>query len=181
MLTYELISQNNLQEAIMVQKTIFPAENGSQDLIDSMNSAPPSHQFLQRHWLVRENNQPVGIVGLYAYKDYPEDAWLGWYGILEVFRGKGYGRKIFNFAKEQALLLNFKNLRLYTDEEDNFIATKLYEKLGMEKEFYENKEDSYYTKSKVLIYSTSLTNKTCPKWNNKNLSLGGHEKRNKNQ
>ena len=51
----------------------------------------------------------------------------------------------------------------------------------MEKEFYENKEDSYYTKSKVLIYSTSLTNKTCPKWNNKNLSLGGHEKRNKNQ
>ena len=136
MLTYELISQNNLQEAIMVQKTIFSDENGSQDLIDSMNSAPPSHQFLQRHWLVRENNQPVGIVGLYAYKDYPEDAWLGWYGILEVFRGKGYGRKIFNFAKEQALLLNFKNLRLYTDEEDNFIATKLYEKLGMEKEFY---------------------------------------------
>ena len=59
------------------------------------------------------------------------------------------------------------------------IETKLYEKLGMTSEYYENNEDKYYTASRVVIYSISLTGKPCEKWNSKNLSLGSHEEWNK--
>lgn len=178
-LRYEPICKENLEVAVQIQKALFPLEEGQQDLIDSMNCTPPPHQFLQKHYVAYCGKNPVGLVGLYAYKAYPKDAWLGWYGVLEEYRKKGFGREIFEFAKDEAKRLGFENLRLYTDEEDNYIATKLYEKLGMESEYYENEGDKYYTASRVLIYSTSLTGKPCEKWNSKNLSLGGHEEHNK--
>ncbi len=178
-LQYEPICKENLETAIKIQKALFPLEEGEQDLIDGMNSTPPPHQFLQTYWVAYHKKTPVGIVGLYAYKAYPKDAWLGWYGVLKEHRNKGFGREIFEFAKDQAKAFGFENLRLYTDEEDNFVATKLYEKLGMTSEYYENNEDKYYTASRVVIYSISLTGKPCEKWNSKNLSLGSHEEWNK--
>lgn len=176
---YKPVCKENLVVAIQIQKALFPQEEGKQDLIDSMNHTQPPHQFLQKHWVAYLEKQPVGIVGIYAYKAYPKDAWLGWYGVLQEFRKRGFGKEIFEFAKNEAVKLGFENLRLYTDEEDNYIATKLYEKFGMESEYYKNPEDKYYTKSRVLIYSTSLTDKPCEKWNSKNLSLGDHDKWNK--
>lgn len=180
-LQFAPICKENLETAIQIQKALFPQEEGKQDLIDSMNASPPPHQFLQKHWVASLGKTPIGIVGLYAYKAYPKDAWLGWYGVLEEYRNRGFGHKIFDFAKDEARRLGFENLRLYTDEEDNFVATKLYEKLGMESEYYENSNDKYYTASRVLIFSTSLTSKPCKKWNSKNLSLGSHEEWNKGQ
>lgn len=175
-LCFDPISTKNIKSAIRIQKTLFPHEEGAQDLIDSLNGCPPPHQFMQKHWVATLDGKPIGLVGLYAYRDYPKEAWLGWFGVLPQHRRKGFGRQIFEFAKNEASLLGFETLRLYTDEEDNFLATKLYEKLGMQGEYYENKEDSYHTASRVLIYSISLTDKPCEKWNSKNLSLGGHEK-----
>ncbi len=179
MLTFRKVNKNNLKTAIDIQHILFPNENGKQDLIDSTINTQPPYQFLQTFYLAYHKTQPVGIVGLYAYNDAPSDAWLGWFGVLEEYRNNGFGKKMFEFAKSKALQMGFETLRLWTDEEENFTACKLYEKLGLCKENYENKEDSYYHVGKMLIYSISLTNKPVQKWNNKNLFLNLHEQKNK--
>jgi RimJ/RimL family protein N-acetyltransferase len=83
--------------------------------------------------LAKVNNEYIGICGLYAYKSAPKDAWLGWFGVVESARGKGYATKILEFSMQQAKKLGFETLRLYTDEEDNASAIKLYNKFGMKK------------------------------------------------
>ena len=154
---FELVIPENVEIAIKIQKEIFPLENGSEDLREASLGICPSHQFLQKYWLAKQYNEYVGIVGLYAYKNYPKDAWLGWFGVSKQYQRKGYGKQILSFAKNEALNNGFNTLRLYTDEEDNFIATKLYERLGMIKEEYINKDDIHLQISKTLIYSVSLT------------------------
>lgn len=180
MLYFEKISLQNVNTAISVQETIFPNESGKQDLLNEVNNDTAKHLNLMQHYIVKHKNCVIGIVGLYAYRIYPEDAWLGWFGILPKYRGNGFGEKTLMFAKTQALKLGFRNLRLYTDEIDNEIATKLYEKIGMEKEIYNNENDKCWHIGHILIYSIALKNKICNKWENKNLYLNLHEEINKN-
>ena len=175
---FELVTPKNVELAIKIQKEIFPLENGSEDLKEASLGICPPHQFLQKYWIARQDNEYLGIIGLYAYKDYPKDAWIGWFGLLKQNRGKGYGKQILYFIKNEALNNGFTTLRLYTDEEDNFIATKLYEKIGMIKEKYINEDDIHFQTSKTLIYSISLTDKSVELWNNKNLFLNSHEEKN---
>ena len=74
--------------------------------------------------------------------------------------------------------MGFENLRLYTDELDNAIAIKLYEKSGMTKEFYKNKKDQHYEVGKTVICSINLYGEKVALWNNKNLYLSLHDKHN---
>ena len=177
-LTFEVLDKNNIEFAIKMQKEIFPLENGSEDLKETINNQLPIHQFLQRYWLAKLDNKYVGICGLYAYNSAPKDAWLGWFGVVEDERGKGFATKILEFAMEQAKNLGFETFRLYTDEEDNAIAIKLYKKFNMITEVYDNPEDIHFEISKTLILSTSLTDKPTELWNNKNLYLNAHDKKN---
>ena len=175
----ELLNTKNIDIAIKIQKEIFPLENGSEDLKEALNSICPPHQFLQRYWVAKENDEYVGICGLYAYKFAKKDAWLGWYGVLDEKRGKGFGKTILIDVMNKAKEMGFENFRLYTDEEDNAVAIKLYEKMGMTKEFYNNEEDVHFHIGKTLIYSKSLTDKKVLLWDNKNLYLNSHEIKNK--
>lgn len=52
----------------------------------------------------------MGICGLYAYKFAQKDAWLGWYGVIESERHKGYGSEILYFAIQQAKNADLKIL-----------------------------------------------------------------------
>ncbi len=175
---FELVSKDNIEKAIKIQHEIFPLENGSEDLKETVNNSVPSHQSLQKYWLVKDNNRYIGISGLYAYKAYPKDAWLGWFGVLENERHKGYATKILEFTIHYARQLGFESLRLYTDEEDNTQAINLYKKFGMISEPYNNPEDVHFEISKTLIFSTSLTKNPTTLWNNKNLHLGAHDEKN---
>ena len=56
---------------------------------------------------------------------------------------------------------------------------KLYEKIGMIKEVYDNPEDIHFEVGNTLIFSISLTNAETRLWNNKNLFLNSHEEKNK--
>ncbi len=175
---FEQVMAKNVEIAIGIQKEIFPLESGAEDIKEASHGICPKHQFLQKYWLAKDNDEYIGIVGLYAYKDYPKDAWLGWFGVLKQYRNKGFAKEIINFAMNKALEMGFNNLRLYTDEEENLIATKLYEKLGMIKEEYINEDDIHFQISKTLIYSISLTDKQVELWNNKNLFLNSHDEKN---
>ena len=178
---FEVLSKANLDIAINIQHDIFPLENGSEDLKETVNKSIPCHQSLQNYWLAKVNNKYVGICGLYAYKAYPKDAWLGWFGVVENERRKGYGTKILEFSMQQARQLGFETLRLYTDEEDNANAIKLYNKFGMIDEIYDNAVDVHFKISRTLILSKNLISKPTTLWNNKNLFLNAHDEKNKEQ
>lgn len=176
---FEVLSKENLDSAIKIQHEIFPLENGSEDLKETINATLPNHQFFQKYWLAKIDNKYIGICGLYAYKFAPKDAWLGWFGVVKEERGNGYATRILEFSMDQAKKLGFETLRLYTDEEDNASAIKLYNKFGMISEIYDNPEDVHFEISKTLIFSKSLTDKSTTLWNNKNLYLNAHDEKNK--
>ena len=175
----ELLNNKNINDAIKIQKNLFPLENGSEDLKEALNNVCPPHQFFQRYWLVKVGAKYVGIFGFYAYKHSPKDAWLGWYGVVEDERKKGYGKQILLEAMKIARDLGFDTLRLFTDEEDNDKAVLLYKKLEMLEEEYVNPEDIHFEIGRTLIFSKSLTDKITKPWNNKNLYLNSHEEKNK--
>lgn len=175
MLRYELITNDNLDIAVKVQNEIFPNENGKQNFIDSINKEPYRKEL--KFWIVFNNSEPVGVIGVYSYHEYPENAWMGWYGVLTNQRGRGYGSQIFDFFENYARDNGYKYIRLYTDEEDNYEATKLYYKKGMISEEYKNKQDTIHAVSKTLIFSKSLTDEPLEKWNDKFLDLSAQEKR----
>ena len=127
------------------------------------------------YFLAKVDGKVVGITGIYSYKIYPKDAWLGWFGVIDKERRKGYATEIINFTIEKAKEMGFETIRLYTDEEDNKDAVKFYEKLGMQSEIYDNAEDKHFEISKTLIFSKSLTQKPLEKWDNKNLFIGVHD------
>lgn len=175
MLRYELITKDNLDLAVKVQNEIFPNENGKKNFIDSFRDHPYRKEL--KFFLVFDQQDVVGITGIYSYHEYPEDAWLGWFGVLSKYRKKGYGSKMFDSFEDYAKSNGYKNIRLYTDEEDNIDATKLYYKKGMISEEYTNKDDIIHSVGKILIFSKSLTNTKTEKWDNKYLNLLGQEKR----
>jgi len=174
----ELLNSENIDVAIKMQKEWFPFENGSEDLKEAVDNVCPPHQFFQRYWLVKVDEKYIGLFGFYSYKHSPKDAWLGWFGVVEDERRKGYGTKILINAMDIARELGFETLRLFTDDEDNYIAVRLYKKLGMLEEEYVN-EDIHFKLGKTLIFSKSLTAKKTTLWNNKNLYLNSHEEKNK--
>ena len=175
----ELLNDDNIDIAIKIQRDIFPLENGSEDLKEALANICPPHQFLQRYWLAKDNDKYVGICGLYAYNSAPKDAWLGWFGVVEDERRKGFGTQILSNTMQIARDMGFDTLRLYTDEEENDIAIKLYEKIGMIREIYNNPEDVHFEIGNTLIFSKGLINEKTTLWNNKNLFLNSHEEKNK--
>ncbi|HBY20179.1 MAG: hypothetical protein A2Y24_02025 [Clostridiales bacterium GWE2_32_10] len=177
MLRYEKLTKENLDLATEVQNKIFPDENGKKNFIDSIGEHIYRKELI--FWIVFKEKNPIGIIGLYAYHEYPEDGWMGWYGVLPEQTGKGYGSEVFDFFENYAKENRYKNIRLYTDELDNEIATKLYYKKGMISEVYKNKDDVFYEVSNTLIFSKSLTDQPVEKWNNKYLGLNEQEKRQK--
>lgn len=166
---YELITESNLDLAVKVQNEIFPEEDGKQNFIDSINKDPYRKELT--YYLVFDGDTPVGVSGLYSYHEYPDDSWLGWYGVLEKYRGKGYGSKIFDHFEKTSKEKGYKSIRLYTDINMYKDAINLYYKKGMISEKYENEKEDESTRKTTLIFSKSLTDKETELWNNKYLEL----------
>ncbi|MFA5211346.1 MAG: GNAT family N-acetyltransferase [Patescibacteria group bacterium] len=169
LLKYKKVTKQNIDTAIKIQNIIFPEENGAKNLIDSLGK----HEYRKElcWWIAFLNEKPIGIVGLYSYHEYPDDAFMGWYGVIPNERQKGFGGKLFDFFEKKAKQKNYKHIRLYTDDLENLEATKLYYKKGMISEEYLNEDDKIDSKGKILIFSKSLTKKPTEKWNNKYLGL----------
>ena len=114
---------------------------------------------------------PIGVTGIYSYHEYPETAWLGWFGMLSKYRKKGYGRMALDKTIELAKEKGYTRFRLYTDEFATE-AHKLYKSRGLIEEPYTNEDDQdEYFIAKIYIYSKSLNNEPVELWNNKILGL----------
>ena len=167
------VTFDNFEEAIDIQRKIFPKEDGTLNILASLDillfekktSMNYIHDNIKYYIAYNDKEEIVGITGLYNYDN--DNAWLGWFGILKEKRNKNYGTQLLLKTMDLAKEKGFKYLRLYTDKKDNAKAVKLYEKMGFVGEKY-NKEDLDYD---CYIYSTSLNNEVLPLWNNQFLNL----------
>lgn len=66
-------------------------------------------------FLIKVNDEIVGICGLYSLKEGTEELWLGWFGILSEFRNNGLGTEILGKLEKKAKKLNCKTLFVYVD------------------------------------------------------------------
>lgn len=168
---FKKITRDNLSLASKIQNEIFPREDGTANFIECIEKNPYRKEL--DYYIAYDNATPIGVTGIYSYHEYPEDAWLAWYGILPTFRNKGYGTEVFNLTVELAKEKGYRNLRLYS--EDTFAeAHRLYFKHGMVKEIYDNEldKDPYEAEGSVTyIFSMSLTEEKVTNWNNKILGL----------
>lgn len=183
MLQSYLICKDNLEETLVVQHKIFPREDGRVDYEESikvhegLDKNSEEYRMSDKYYLVKnENGEKIGLWGIYTEKS-PEEAWLGWFGVLPKFRNNGYGSEIMEIFIEFCKQHGFKRIRLYTDEVDNNKACKLYEKFGMTKEYYLNPNDVTKEIGAIIIYSKSLDGTPCEAWNNRFINLKGQEKK----
>ncbi len=166
---FERITWDNLELACKIQNEIFPEEDGRQNFIEQIEKDP--YRKEQDYYIVYLNQEPIGITGIYSYHEYPENAWLGWFGILNQYRKKGYGGIVLDKTIELAKEKGYTKFRLYTDEYAKS-AHKLYKSRGLIEELYNNKEDKdEFFIAEIYIYSLSLTYEPIDLWNNKILGL----------
>lgn len=163
---------DNYKLAIDVQRKIFPHEDGTLNILASLDR----NLFINitklyypddnvKYYLAYEDDEIRGITGLYYFDNL--ESWIAWFGILPQFRGMGYGKKVLEETLELAKSEGFKFMRLYTDKEDNKDAIKLYEKMGFVGEKYTREKLSY----DCYIYSKSLSGEKVQLLNNRNLNL----------
>lgn len=168
-IVFKKIDISNYELACKIQNIIFPDEDGSENFKEQINNDP--YRKEQDYYIVYLKEEPIGVTGIYSYHEYPDDAWLGWFGILEQYRKNGYGSKVLKETIELAKSKGYKNFRLYTDE-FAVDAHRLYESQGLIKELYDNKDDKdNYIDAEIYIYSKSLNSDKVELWNNKILGL----------
>ena len=166
---FKKITNDNLEVACKIQNEIFPKEDARQNFIEQINN--DSYRKEMDYCIVYLGESPIGVTGIYSYNEYPNDAWLGWFGILEKYRKLGYGSKVLDMTINIAKEKGYKTFRLYTDEYAKS-AHKLYESKGLIKELYDRDDDKdEYFIADIYIYSISLTSKKVELWNNKFLGL----------
>ena len=169
MIRFEKITNDNLELACKMQNEIFPEEDARENFIEQINEDPYRKEMDYK--IVYIDNEPIGVTGIYSYNEYPDDAWLGWFGILNKYRNKGYGKETLEKTMELAKEKGYKNFRIYTDEYAKE-AHSLYEKLGFIKELYDRDDDKdEYFIADIYVYSKSLTDKKIELWNNRFLGL----------
>lgn len=172
MIKYILIDKTNLAYAVKIQQEIFPNYSAKSNYMDAINNDTSN-----LYWLLYVADDCVGISGFYHYDIDKKSAWLGWFGILNKHRNKGYGTMAFNAFIMQAKTKGYKYIRLYTDMLNNEATIKFYEKKGMIFEVYQNKEDETDSYLPILIFSKSLDDREVPRWNNKFIDLKTQIKR----
>lgn len=162
------VTQDNLELAVSIQNKIFPGEDGRQNYIEGITNDPYRKEMV--NYIVYDRNIPIGVVGLYSYNEYPLDSWLSWFGTLDEFRNKGYGKIAFDFFKNISRDKGYKTIRVYTDNSFDK-AINLYRNNDMIEERYSNELESDEINSETIIFSKSLTEKKTELWNNKYLQL----------
>lgn len=168
-LTFEPISKDNLDLIVEVQNRIFPGESAKQNYLETIEKNPYRKELA--NWLVLHESRPIGVVGLYSYYEYPQTAWLGWFGVLPEERGKKYGSDMFEFWLDIARHKGYTEARLYTDKFANQEALGFYTNKGMIQEEYLNMSEGEEITHSTVIFSLSLTDKHIAKWDNKFLEL----------
>ena len=175
---YVKVTKDNINDAIKVQKEIFFDGFCERDLTNYVNGIIADVFLECEFWLAKFNNKYIGLCGVYSYKEYPTDMWLGWSGVLPKERQKGYATQMLKHCYDTAKTKGYLTFRLYVTD-SNDIAVRIYNNFKMDKEIYNNPQDKYKKSGKnTLVFSKSLKLGSPKPWNNRNLYISEHLERN---
>ena len=161
---YIKIDYSNLDTAYDIEKTIFPEYDALKNYLDSFAENNKSE-----YYLIKEDGTFIGIIGLYFFNAYPDDAWLGWFGFLKQYRHKGYGKQALQFFENLARERGFRYARLFTDTLNNEDTKGFYKHEGYFEERYLNTKDPASFAYPISIFSKPLYDERCPLWNNRDI------------
>lgn len=161
----ERINKDNFELALKIENEIFPLYNAKYNYLSSLDNDSKNKFFI-----IYENNMAIGVTGIYFYNDDNSNAWLGFFGLLEEYRYKGYGKQSLKMTEDYAKELGFKFIRLFTDRL-NIKAINFYKKYGYTFEEYDSDLEGLKDEFDVVIGSKSLDNGDVPLWNNKFINL----------
>lgn len=166
-LNYKEITEENILFATHLEMQIFPSSCGYFSYLKAYENGAP-------YFLAYLNNEAFGITGLYEEERLGEKGtvWLGWYGILKNYRGRGLGKAILLDTIKEAENRKYETLRLYTSEKLCPEACILYDKVMDLGENYTVEEKDLKRK----VYSKSLNGKPVKPWENKFLYLEENHK-----
>ncbi len=166
MLLYYEITSENLDIAMDIQNTIFPDYSAKVNYIEAIEGITNN-----KYYLLTNGKDYVGVIGIYTCIIDPESAWLGWFGILEKYRNKGYGREALLIFEKMARERGCRYARLYTDKYDNELALRFYRLNDYIFEDYVNEEDSASLNYPILIGSKALDGSKVEPWNDRSIEL----------
>ena len=122
MLTYQKLTKKNYQDVLKIKHLLFPESNSDEDYIKYFKK-----EINCNYYLVLKENLPCATIGWYEFDN--KNAFVGWFGVLPEFQGKGLGKEILNFIIDEVKKLNYDYIRVYTDKIVNHTSTKLYDKI----------------------------------------------------
>ena len=64
-LNFVEVTYDNLELAVRIQNCIFPLEDGRANYIEGITNDPYRKEMV--NYIVFDNNEPIGVVGLYSY------------------------------------------------------------------------------------------------------------------
>ena len=167
-LRFEEITPENINLATKIELEFFPDMCAYCSYEDSFKNN-------NRYWIVYDENEIVGITGIYenAGLGEPNTCWMGWFGVLPEKRQCGYGKAILKKTIEIAKEMKYDTFRLYTSKILCPEAIFFYDKLMDFGEDYTLEELELQRR----VYTKSLTDKPATKWKNKKLNLDYEKKR----
>ncbi len=89
----------------------------------------------QKYWVATKSKKSPTVAGITGLETKVEDeagsAWLGWFGVVPEYRGKGYGRALLKKTISKARNIGFGRLRLWTTTAPEEVAAQdMYEEFG---------------------------------------------------
>ena len=104
------------------------------------------------YWVARDkvSKKVIGLTGLYTEIYDEENCWLGWFCVDKTYRGKGLGKRLLQFAEEQAKSLKKETMHIYTYNSKKYArAIEMYKQFGYSEYAVKNtkyKRDLYFKK-----------------------------------
>lgn len=148
-LKFEKLNTKNYNQVLKIKHLLFPESNSDVDYERYFNGEKNSEDFL-----VKLNNNPVGITGWYEFDC--DNAFMGWFGVLPEYRNKGIGSTITNWTIDLVSKLQYKYFRVYTDIVVNRDSCKLYNKFFDVCEKY-TADDNLGKTNQFVIYTKWLS------------------------
>lgn len=142
------VTVDNVDEAIGFAQQVMRSESDDYAIHEEFRASvglEPEFTNVQKimgihdaeYILATVDGQPAGFSGTYAYKQAPNDRWLGWTGVSDKFGRMGIGEKLVSEAFGRAHNRGATTNRIWTSEEEQYAcARRLYARLGFTEEHY---------------------------------------------
>jgi len=150
------LQKETLSQAVHLRNKVFPLLEPFEE--ETLEASVYPEKFAQwfsdakiktiDYWISVTSNDVSGLVGLYTEVEAKKSkVWLGWYCVDPLYREAKIGSKLLDFALQQAKGLGYKELHLYTTDDEEYAKARfLYEKRGFMRYKESKKNQTVYYK-----------------------------------